>query len=43
MGGTNNKNLNNILRQNLEVISSLRKNWLAVNYINFFINKIFSY
>ena len=41
MGGTTNKNLNNILRQNLEVISSLRKNGLAVNYI-FFINKIFS-
>ena len=42
MGGTTNKNLNNILRQNLEVISSLKKNGLAVNYINFFINKIFS-
>ena len=42
IGGTINKNLNNILRQNLEVISSLRKNGLAVNYINFFINKIFS-
>ena len=42
MGGTTNKNLNNILHQNLEVFRSLRKNGLTVNYINFFINKIFS-
>ena len=42
LGGTTNKNLNNILRQNLEVIRSLRKNGLAVNYVNFFINKIIS-
>lgn len=42
MGGTTNKNLNNILRQNLEVICSLKKNGLDVNYINFFVKKIFS-
>ena len=42
MGGTTNKNLANIILQNREILSSLKKNGLPINKVNFFINKIIS-
>ena len=42
MGGATNKNLKNILQQNMEILNSFHKNSLPVNRISFFINKIIS-
>lgn len=42
MGGVTNKNLKNIWKQNIEILNSFNKNGLAVNIMNFFLNKIIS-
>jgi len=42
MGGATNKNLKNILQQNLEILNSFHKNSLPINIISFFINKFIS-
>jgi len=42
LGGTTNKNFKNILIQNKEVLLALKSHKLFVNYIFFFIHKIFS-
>ena len=42
MGGITNKSLKNILLQNWEIINSIKKNGLNINFLSFFINKIIS-
>ena len=42
LGGTTNKNLKNILLQNLEILNSLNKNKLPRNFIIFFLYKFIS-
>ena len=42
MGGITNKSLKNILLQNLEIINSIKKNGLNINFLSFFVNKIIS-
>jgi len=42
IGGKTNKNLINILIQNVEVLSALKKHKLSFNYISFFIHKLIS-
>ena len=42
MGGATNKNLKNIIKQNLEILNSFQKNGLSLNKTSFFINKIIS-
>lgn len=42
MGGTTNKNFNNILAQNKEVLLALKSHNLSFSYVSFFLNKIIS-
>jgi len=42
VGGTTNKSLKNIFMQNLEILNSLKKNGLKVNFFNFFFHKFVS-
>jgi len=42
IGGVTNKNLKNILQQNLEILNSFKKNGLSLNVFRFFFNKIIS-
>ena len=42
IGGVTNKNLKNILQQNLEILNSFKKNGLSLNVFIFFFNKIIS-
>ena len=41
LGGVSNKNLKNIFIQNLEILRALKSYGLQVNFISFFINKLF--
>jgi glycosyltransferase involved in cell wall biosynthesis len=40
LGGVTNKNFNNIIMQNKEILKALKNYNLSVNWINFFVNKI---
>jgi glycosyltransferase involved in cell wall biosynthesis len=42
LGGTTNKNLKNIYRQNIEVLNALKFHGLKANWFYFFLNKIIS-
>ena len=42
IGGATNKNLKNILQQNLEILNIFKKNNLPLNVYKFFFNKIIS-
>jgi len=42
IGGTTNKNLKNILKQNIEVLNALKSHNLVTNILVFFIYKIIS-
>ena len=42
LGGTTNKSLKNILRQNIEILHALKFHGLTVNWFYFFFNKTIS-
>ena len=41
IGGTSNKNLKNVYKQNLEILDALKKHSLGINPFLFFINKFY--
>ena len=42
LGGTTNKNLKNIYKQNIEILNALKFHGLTTNWFYFFLNKIIS-